>query len=111
MSEPRLKSGLWISSALRRGDQTGCPGIVLRKGDPDAGGILIVLHGRDGITVLSRVNEAGGGMAWMRGTGASPVDQSAADAYVARQVRFDPDLWVIEFETPDLMPPFDARIV
>jgi hypothetical protein len=111
MSEPRVKAGLWVSMALRLGDQAGRPGMVLRKGDPDAGGILVVLHGRDGVAVLSRVSEAGGGMAWMRGTGPSPVDQPAADAYIARQVKFDPDLWVLEFETPDLTPPFEAKIV
>jgi hypothetical protein len=30
---------------------------------------------------------------------------------VARQTARDPDLWVIEFETPDFLPPFDARIL
>ena len=54
---------------------------------------------------------ADGAAAWMRGTGAAPVEQEAADAYIARQIRFDPDLWVIEFEAPDLVPPFEARIV
>jgi hypothetical protein len=111
MSEPRLKAGLWVSMALRMGDREGRPGMVLRKGDPDAGGILVVLHGREGVIVLSRVGGAGGDVTWMRGTGASPVDQPAADAYIARQVRYDPDLWVLEFETPDLLPPFEAKIV
>ena len=46
-----------------------------------------------------------------RGSGAEPLDQAGADAYVERQVRRDPDLWVLEFETPDFQPPFDARIL
>ena len=70
-----------------------------------------VLHGRAGMVVLSQIRDARGEMAWMRGTGDAPVDQAAADAYVARQVKFDPDLWVLEFETPDLVPPFEAKIV
>ena len=76
--------------ALRLGDQAGRPGVVVRKGDIDAGGVLIVLNAREGLCVLSQIRTADGSSAWMRGTGAAPVDQAAADAYVARQLRFDP---------------------
>ena len=47
----------------------------------------------------------------MRATGAAAVDQQTADAYVARQVSRDPDLWVLEFDAPDLAPPFEAVLV
>jgi hypothetical protein len=97
--------------ALRMGDRNGKPAVVVRKGDPDAGGILVMLHGPAGLVVLSQVRGASGDMAWMRATGPEPVDQAVADAYVARQVSFDPDLWVLEFEAPDLLPPFEAKIV
>jgi hypothetical protein len=30
---------------------------------------------------------------------------------VARQVRTDPDLRVLEFESPDLLPPFEAKLL
>jgi hypothetical protein len=92
-------------------DRDGRPGVVLRKGDTDSGGVLAVLRGRDGLVVLTQVRNADGALAWMRGTGAAPVDQAAVDAYVARQSRFDPDIWVLEFEAPDLLPPFEAKLV
>ncbi len=111
MSEPRLKSRLWTQMALRMGDAAGTPGAVLRHGEDSAGGILVVLRGRAGLTVLDQTRDAAGAAAWTRGTGAAAVDQTVADAYVARQVSRDPDLWVLEFETPDLTPPFPARIV
>lgn len=111
MAEPRVKAGLWVKMALRMGDLDGRPGAVLRKGDPDSGGIVVVLRGRDGLSVLSQMRAADGNQAWMRATGVAPVDQDAADAYVARQVKFDPDLWVLEFEAPDLTPPFEAKLV
>jgi hypothetical protein len=111
MSQPRVKAGLWVSMALRMGDRDNRPGMVLRKGDPDAGGIIVVLRGREGLSVLSQVRDAEGDLAWMRATGAAPVDQEVVDAYISRQVRIDPDLWVIEFEAHDLLPPFEARIL
>jgi hypothetical protein len=111
MAEPRLKAGLWVKMALRMGDLGGRSGAVLRKGDPDAGGVLVVLRGRDGLCVLSQMRTDDGALAWLRATGAAPVDQAAADAYVARQVRFDPDIWVLEFDAPDMIPPFEAKLV
>jgi hypothetical protein len=97
--------------ALRMADRAGQSGAVLRKGDPDSGGVLAVLRGRGGLVVLSQVRAADGAAAWIRGTGADPVDQVTADHYVDRQRKFDPDLWVVEFETPDLQPPFEAKIL
>ncbi len=110
MSEPRIKAGLWVGMAIRMGDRDGRSGAVLRKGDPDSGGILVVLRGREGLCVLSQVRAADS-PAWLRATGAAPVDDATADAYVARQVGRDPDLWVLEFDAPDLLPPFEAKIV
>ncbi|MBV9249482.1 MAG: DUF1491 family protein [Acetobacteraceae bacterium] len=111
MAEPRIKAGIWVKMALRMGDADGRPGAVLRKGDPDSGGVLVVLRGREGLCVISQVRAADGALAWMRSTGAEPVAQPAVDAYLARQTRYDPDLWVIEFEAPDLLPPFEAKIM
>ena len=108
---PRIKAGLWVKMALRMADLDGRSGAVLRRGDPDAGGVLAVLRGRNGLTVLSQLRTSDGELAWMRATGPLPVDEAATDAYVARQVGFDPDLWVLEFDAPDLLPPFEAKIL
>jgi hypothetical protein len=96
--------------ALQLGAQSGRFGVVLRKGDPDAGGVLVVLHGRQGLCVLSQMRTAEGELAWLRATGPEPVGQETVDTYIARQVRYDPDLWVLEFEAPDMLPPFEAKI-
>ncbi len=111
MAEPRVKAGIWVSMALRMGNANGRYGAVVRKGDVDAGGILVVLRGKDGMVVLSQVRTSEGEAAWMRSTGPDPVDEAAIDAYVARRVKADPDLWVIEFESPDLLPPFAGTII
>ena len=109
--EPRVKAGIWVSMATRLSDIAGRPAAVLRKGDPDSGGILCVLLGRSGLVVLSQVRDSEGRPAWLRATGEAPVDQETADAYVERQVKRDPDLWVVEFEAPDFRPPFEAKIL
>ena len=111
MSAPRVTTAFWVGMALRMGQGDGRFGIVIRKGDPDAGGILVMLRGPQGLSVLSRLRDEAGETTWIRGTGPAPVDQEAADAYVARQVRIDPDLWVLEFDAPDMLPPFEARIL
>lgn len=109
--EARVKAAIWVSMAIRLADMAGRPAAVLRKGDPDAGGVLCVLRGRDGQVVLTQVRDAEGRPAWMRGTGPAAVAADQADAYVERQTDRDPDLWVVEFEAPDFLPPFEARLV
>jgi len=109
--DAKVKAHLWVSMAIRLADMAGRPAMVLRKGDPDSGGILCVLRGREGQVVLSQARDAEGRLAWLRGTGDAPTTEAEADAYVARQVQRDPDLWVLEFEAPDLQPPFEARIL
>jgi hypothetical protein len=111
MREPRLKAKFWVQAALRLGDTDGREGAVLRSGDLDSGGIVVVLRGREGLCVLSQMRAADGSAAWLRATGPGPVDQEAVDAYVARAVKSDPDLWVVEFYAPDLLPPFEGKIL
>ena len=111
MREPRVKAEFWVQMALRRGTAAGRPGVLVRRGDPDAGGVLLVLRAGTGLSVLSQIRAADGTSAWLRATGPDGVTEAAADAYIARQIAADPDLWVVEFEAPDLLPPFEAKII
>ncbi len=111
MAEPRIKAGLWVAAALRLGTVDGKPGVVIRKGDPDAGGVLVVLRGRTGTMVLSQFRDAQGELAWMRGTGPEPVSEVTSDAYIKKQLTYDSDLWVIEFDAADYLPPFAGKLV
>jgi hypothetical protein len=111
MSDPRIKVGLWVQAVLRLGQSDGRYGTVIRKGDADAGGVLLVLRGHSGLTVLTQIRDASGDPAWLRGTGETPVEEPVADAYIAKQLKYDSDLWVIEFDAPDYLPPFEAKII
>jgi hypothetical protein len=109
--EARVKAGIWVAMAVRLSDRAGRAAAVVRRGDPDSGDVLAVLRARDGVVVLRQVRDGAGRVAWMRATGPVPVAPDAADAYVARQVGRDPDLWVVEFDAPDGAPPFEARLI
>jgi GMP synthase (glutamine-hydrolysing) len=112
MSEaPRLKSGLWVKAAIRSCGVHAISAMVARKGDADAGAILIkqnLLGG--GFIVLTQVRRGDGQAVWLRGTGTDPVEETVADSYISRQVNRDSDLWVIEVEDRDGRLPFDVMI-
>lgn len=111
MTAARLKAGLWVAAVLRQGMLVDKPGVVVRRGDSDAGGVLVKLYAKSGCVVLSRFRDPTGELAWLRATGAVPVTEEVADAYIARQIKIDPDLWVLEFEASDHLPPFEAKII
>jgi hypothetical protein len=94
-----LTTGLWVSAQIRLCDRAFLPATVVRRGDPDAGTVLIKVNRfEQGVTVYAQTNAFDEGPAWLRGTGPAPVPEAEADAYIARQVARDPDLWVLEIE-------------
>ncbi len=110
--EPRLKTNIVVQAALRVCSQRAIPMVVARRGDGDAGTILVKLNQLDlGCTVLAQTRTPSGELAWLRATGATPVAENVADAYIARQVQRDPDLWVIEIEDRAGRPIFEGRIL
>ena len=112
MTEARLKSKLWVQAAVRTCTAQGIMATVARRGDEDAGAILIKQNLGDGaFRVLSQVRGSDGQAAWMRSTGNDPVDEATADGYIARQVDRDWDLWVVEIEDRQGRLPTDAPVL
>ena len=98
----RPASGLLISAMIRRVEAAGGHAMVLAKGDATAGAILLVITDR-GRTV--RVVERMLGLDEVyRWNAAGPADHDEPQAltdYIARRRRNDPDLWVVELDSPD----------
>lgn len=112
MTEPRLKAQMRVQAALRACATRGMMATVARHGDDDAGVILVKQNLMGvGFRVLTPVRDASGEPAWMAGTGADPVEEKAADAYIARQVDRDSDLWVIEIEDSAGWLPFEGKLI
>lgn len=110
--EPRLRAKIWVAATIRACVANGTSATVARRGDEDAGAILIkqnFLNGR--FVVLTQIRTADGTQAWLRGTGPDPVGEDTADAYIARQLVRDSDLWVIEIEDRDGRLPFGGSVL
>jgi len=107
-----LTTGLWVSAQVRLCDRAFIPATVVRRGDPDVGTVLIKLNRfEDGVTVFAQASSLDGEPAWSRGSGPKPVTEAEADAYIARQVERDPDVWVIEIEDRKGAYKLDGKLV
>lgn len=112
MTEPKLKAKLFVHAALRRCDIEAIPAVVARKGDEDAGTVLVrVNRARDQCEIYTQVRDATGRLGWLRATGAEPVADERADAYIARARDIDYDLWVIEIDSPKGRVPFIEAVL
>lgn len=92
-----IPTDFWVAALLKRTEQGGGFSYVTRRGDPKAGTVIIRLfHLREGRHRLLRLVNTGQGERWI-----SPLRSEAIedmDAYIEKEKRFDPDLWVIEIE-------------
>ena len=93
-----LSSDLWVSALIRRAEIGGANAVVVRKGDPRAGTVIVKAF--DTSTRQARLyTEAfgpDGERLWIQ-----PVAsefESELDAYIQRQIGYDPDIWVVEIE-------------
>ena len=99
MTEPRLRTGLWVQAQIRLCDIKFIEAVVARRGDPDAGTVLLrIARGRDDVRLLRRTTTMAGSPAWMVVGGAGSLTDEAAGAYVEREAKRDRDLWVLAIE-------------
>jgi hypothetical protein len=112
MTEARLRTGFWVAALIRQYDIAGIPAVVARRGDADGGAVLLKMNHREaGCLVLAQARFDGGELVWMRATGEALVPESDCDAYIARAVARDPDLWVLEIEDREGRQFFTGRVV
>lgn len=99
----RVTSDLWVSALLRRVFAEGGFGAIVKRGAMEAGAVFVITRNRLGETSLfgpapqtaydtSRPDER------QFSELATDVESEAIDARLAKEMRFDPDIWVVEIE-------------
>ncbi|GLQ05812.1 DUF1491 family protein [Sneathiella chinensis] len=98
--EPKLKAEIWVKAHIRKCAFWNIPVMVVRRGDNSAGTVLIKINRLNGqcMVLTPTTNFEDGSRMWIKGTGADWVDELSADAYIQKQLSFDPDVWVLEIE-------------
>ena len=101
----RLKTALWVAAYLRRCQVEGVAGAVRRRGAEEAGAVFVRVSRLDGTSDLfgpapqSAFDAAQGtARAFAPSLAAQPAPDGAVEAYLAREVKFDPDVWIVEVE-------------
>jgi hypothetical protein len=112
VEEPRVKASLWVSAQIRTCGLQALPAVVRRRGDPDAGSILIRLDRLNGQSVvLSQSRDAQGRQVWMGSNDAEPMPDADVEKYFERRIKSDPDIWIIEIEDRDGRYQPDAPVI
>jgi len=102
----RLKSALWVAAYLRRRHIEGTSAVVRRRGAEEAGAIFVRICRLDGTSELfgpapqSALEPGVGDRMFTACLVLQPAPDAEIDTYLAREVKFDSDLWILEVEDP-----------
>ena len=97
-STPRLKAGIFVRALIRRVEVAGAAAFVVRTGAEEAGSIILKIAKLDGsVLVLNQARNAKGELVWAQALGGWTLESRAAE-WCDKQVKFDPDLWIVEIE-------------
>jgi hypothetical protein len=93
----RLKSAIFVQALIRRAEVAGASAYLVRRGAEEAGAVFLKISRLDGTATILSPARRGEERVWTKPVGEA-ADASACDAYFARQIKFDPDIWIVEIE-------------
>lgn len=98
----RLPAHLEVAALIRSAQAEGGFAAVLRKGERDAGTILVVaLTNGANRRLFERMPALDGSRSWTESRLEDPADSVAFDEYLVRRSAQDGDLWLIELDVPN----------
>ena len=114
----RLRSDIWVSAYLRRCGAEGKSAVLRRRGAREAGAIFVRIDRLDGWSALygpapqtAQTDGARGvERIFTRMHDADWIVDGDAEERIARQLGFDPDLWIIEVEDREGEPRLDLAV-
>src|SRR3954469_15871666 len=108
---PRLKAGIFVRALVRRAEVAGASAYVARKGNEEAGAVIIKIARLDGTClVLNQARAGDGELVWSRPLG-DWTQEARAQTWFEKQIKFDPDLWLVEIEDRQGRAFVDEKIV
>ncbi|HEY0330409.1 MAG TPA: DUF1491 family protein [Rhodopseudomonas sp.] len=100
----RLKSSIWVAAYLRRCQSEGVFGAVRRRGAEEAGAVFVKLALLDGNALLytpapqTAYDDSRPIERVFAASTPSPVAEQTIEERLTREIRFDPDVWIVEIE-------------
>jgi hypothetical protein len=100
----RLKSNIWVAAYLRRCQTAGVFGAVRRRGAEEAGAVFVKVATMDGNAMLyvpapqTVYDESRPIERLFIPVSSGPVPEPSVEERLAKEIRFDPDAWIIETE-------------
>ena len=99
----RLPAALEVSALIRSTQAAGGFAVVLHKGEPDGGTILVVAVDRAGLgTLYERLPDPAGPRRWVAVRVQDPDSRGMFDDYLDRRKHQDPDVWIVELTIADV---------
>ena len=101
MSASRIRSDFWVAAHLRRCAVEGVAAVLRRRGAAEAGAVFVTVDRLDGTADLfgpapPSFEEAADARRFAPVLLAAP--SRAVEERFGRELRFDPDLWLVEIE-------------
>lgn len=102
VEDSRLPAHLEVSGLIRQTQAGGGFAAVVKKGEHDAGTLLIVITcNGENSRIYERMPTIDGPREWQRTMQEDPENKREFVDYLDRRGRQDPDLWILELDIED----------
>jgi hypothetical protein len=102
-TDMRLRADIWVAAYLRRCASEGAYAVLRRRGAAEAGAIFVKIDRLDGAAALfgpapSSEAKDGQDRLFAKLHRDPWIDPAEAELKLAREIHFDPDVWIVETE-------------